>query len=170
MKISSKARRVAVLGLFGALAAVVSAAESALPPLPLMPPGAKLGLSNILLMYLVIEAGLPYAAAVAVFKSTIVLLTRGVMAAAMSLTGGILSLAAVFILYRIKSLGTVGLGVASAAAHNLGQLAVSLLIAGGAAIYYLPTLLIFAVATGSITGIALHYLMPAMNKALSKVK
>ncbi len=167
MVLNSKARRTAFLGLFGALASVISMAESALPPLPLMPPGAKLGLSNMILMYLVMKAGLPYALAVAVFKSALVLLTRGVTAAVMSLTGGLMSLLAVYSIYRIKSVGSVGLGIVSATAHNIGQLIISLIIVGGAAIYYLPTLLIFAVITGTLTGIALHYLITPMNKAIN---
>ncbi len=167
MKLNTKASRAAVLGLYGALAAVISVAESALPPLPLLPPGAKLGLSNILLMYLVMEIGLPYAAAVAIFKSTVVLLTRGATAAAMSLAGGLLSLIAIFLIWRIRAIGSVGLGVISAIAHNMGQLAVSSVIVGGAAIYYLPALLIFAATTGTVTGIALHYLSAPMNRVIN---
>ena len=167
MKINTKAKRAAVLGLFGALAAVISAAESALPPLPFMPPGAKLGLSNILLMYRVKEVGLPYALAVAIFKSAVVLLTRGVTAAMMSIAGGVLSLLAVYLIYRLRAIGSVGLGVISAVFHNLGQLAVSLVIAGGAVIYYLPALMLFAVSTGAVTGIALHYLIKPINKVIN---
>ncbi len=170
MKINSKVQRIALLGLFGALAAVISVAENALPPMPFMPVGAKLGLSNIILMFLIMEAGLPYALAVAIFKSTIALLTRGVTAAAMSFTGGILSLAVIYILHRFKCVGSVGLGISGAIAHNIGQLCISLVIAGGATFYYMPMLLIFAVASGTLTGIALHYIIPAMNKAIGKVK
>ncbi len=167
MKINTKAKKAAMLGVFGALAAVISVAENALPPIPMLPPGAKLGLSNILLMYIVTEAGLPYALAVAIFKSTAVLLTRGITAAIMSLAGGILSLLAVYIFYRFKAIGEIGLGVISAVCHNLGQLAVSLIITGGAAIYYLPALLIFAVISGSVTGIAFFFTKEPINKAIN---
>lgn len=166
MKLGSNAQRTAFVGLFGALASVITAAESALPPLSFMPVGAKLGLSNIILMFLVLRAGLPYALAVAVFKSTVVLLTRGITAALMSIAGGVLSLFTVYLLRRIRSVGCIGLSVSGAAAHNIGQLCVSIAITGAAAVYYLPALLIFAVASGIITGIALYLLLPAMGRAI----
>ena len=46
------AKRVALLGVFSAVAVALSAAENMIPPLPFMPPGAKLGLSNIITMFL----------------------------------------------------------------------------------------------------------------------
>ena len=50
---SSAARRVAVTGLLGALALALSFLEGLLPPVPVLPPGAKLGLSNIAVLYAV---------------------------------------------------------------------------------------------------------------------
>ncbi len=170
MKLKSYAHKAAVLGVFGALASVIAVAENAIPPIPFMPAGAKLGLSNILLMYLVMEAGLPYAAAVTLFKSTVVLLTRGVTSAAMSLAGGLISLLAVYLFCRIRQLGSVGLCIIGAAAHNAGQLCVCILITGGAAIYYLPPLMLFSILTGTVTGITLYCTMPLINKTVSKVR
>ena len=46
-----KAGRVAFTGLLAALAIALSFLEGLLPPLPMMPPGAKLGLSNLATMY-----------------------------------------------------------------------------------------------------------------------
>ena len=43
----SKSGRVAFTALLAALALALSFLEGLLPPLPMMPPGAKLGLSNI---------------------------------------------------------------------------------------------------------------------------
>ena len=43
--------RVALTGLLAALALALSFLEGLLQPLPMMPPGAKLGLSNIASMY-----------------------------------------------------------------------------------------------------------------------
>ena len=42
--------------------------ENLIPPLPMMPPGAKLGLSNLATMYAADSLGLPSALFLAVFK------------------------------------------------------------------------------------------------------
>ena len=47
----SSAKFVAFTGILAALAVVLSLLENLLPPVPGMPPGAKLGLSNIVSMY-----------------------------------------------------------------------------------------------------------------------
>ena len=53
----SSAKFVAFTGILAAVALVLSLLESLLPPIPGMPPGAKLGLSNIVSMYAVGNLG-----------------------------------------------------------------------------------------------------------------
>ena len=86
-----KAGRVAFTGLLAALAIALSFLEGLLPPLPMMPPGAKLGLSNLATMYAAGSLGLPSALFLAVFKGVFALVTRGGMAGLMSLSGGVVS-------------------------------------------------------------------------------
>ena len=50
-EINKKTLRLTTLAVLGALAIVLSALENLIPPLPMMPPGAKLGLSNIVTMF-----------------------------------------------------------------------------------------------------------------------
>ena len=61
------ARRVAVTGLLGALALTLSLLEGMLPPVPTLPPGAKLGLSNIAMLFAVQSLGLLPALGIAIF-------------------------------------------------------------------------------------------------------
>ena len=83
-----KAGFAALSGLLAALALTLSLLEGMLPPLPGMPPGAKLGLSNVVMMYAAGTLGLPFAMALAVIKGGFALLTRGVTAGAMRFSGG----------------------------------------------------------------------------------
>lgn len=161
----SAARKVSVIGIYAAAAVVISAVEGAVPAMPFMPPGAKAGLSNIIVMFLAIEAGLPAAISVAVFKSVFALATRGVTAALMSISGGVVSSVVIFLLCRRKLFGCIGIGVGGASAHNLAQLCVSLLIIGDAARFYFPMLMIFGIASGILTGFLLKLLLPAMHKS-----
>ena len=75
-----KAGFAALSGLLAALALTLSLLEGMLPPLPGMPPGAKLGLSNVVMMYAAGTLGLPFAMALAVIKGGFALLTTGVTA------------------------------------------------------------------------------------------
>ena len=87
-------------GLLAALALALSFLEELLPPLPMVPPGAKLGLSNIASMYAAGTLGLPSALFLAVFKGLFALMTRGGMAGIMSLSGGIFSTLVMWLLLK----------------------------------------------------------------------
>ena len=62
--------------------------------------------------------------------------------------------------------GIIGVSIASAAAHNAGQLLVACVISGTPALVwgYGPLLLLFAIITGAVTGTILRIVMPALEK------
>lgn len=85
----------------------------------------------------------------------------------MSLSGGLLSALAMFLLMRYakKFLGMVGISVICAVFHNMGQLVAAVFITGTAdVIYYAPALAVFGVITGALTGVILGSVMPALEK------
>lgn len=166
LNLSPQTRGIAFNGLLAALALVLTAVESMMPPLPLMPPGAKLGLSNIVTMYAAGAAGLGPALCIAVVKGLFSGLTRGVTAMLMSLSGGILSTLVMWLLLRLKSrpFGLIGLGVSGALSHNAAQLLVAALLTTPAVVYYIPWLIIFGVLAGILTGMVLNVIMPLLDK------
>ena len=93
-----KVKRLALMGLLFALAMALSFLESLLPALPMLPPGIRLGLSNIVTMYALFVLGPVSGYTIAVLKSLFVLLTRGAVAAAMSASGGIASVTVMLLL------------------------------------------------------------------------
>ena len=68
-EIKKKTLRLTTLAVLGALAIVLSALENLIPPLPMMPPGAKLGLSNIVTMFAAGTFGLIPSLAIALLKA-----------------------------------------------------------------------------------------------------
>ncbi len=159
-------RKITLLALFSAAAVAISVFEGMLPLTPLMPPGAKAGLSNIIVMFLAAEVSLPSAIAVAVFKAVFALVTRGATAAAMSLAGGLLSCLVLWLVARSRPFGLVGIGIAGATAHNLAQLAVAILLVGPAIRYYAPIMLLLGILSGIVTALLLKLLTPVMKKLL----
>ena len=161
------AYKTALTGIMCALALALGFLESLLPPMPWLPPGAKPGFSNIITMFAAGNLGLPSALIIAVAKGCFAFVTRGFTAGIMSLSGGILSAVAMYLLLRFASgkLGLIGISVISALFHNLGQLAAAVFITGTASIaYYAPALALFGIASGAVTGIVLCAVMPALEK------
>ncbi len=169
MKQMNPAQKAALLGVFGALALALSFLEHTLmPAVPLLPPGAKLGLSNIVTVVCGALFGPPAAFYIAALKALFAFVTRGATAGLMSLAGGLLSAAALSLLLRQigRTVSYLGVGVLCAAAHNLGQLLMSVCLTGSPALLsYGKYLLLFALLTGTLTGLMLCVLVPRLQKS-----
>ena len=157
------ARWLTLLALWAAVAVAVSWLESLLPLAPFLPPGAKAGLSNVVVMFLAAEVSLPAALAVAAFKALLALVTRGATAALMSAAGGLLSALVLWLAAKGK-LGCFGLGVTGALTHNAAQLAAAFLLVGPAVRWYAPVMLLTGLAAGAITAFLLYLLAPRMGQ------
>lgn len=160
--------KIALLGVFGALALSLAFLENTLlPDLPLLPPGAKIGLSNIVTVLCGALFGGGYAWYITALKALFAFLTRGVTAGLMSLAGGALStLALCLLLKRVdKTVSYLGVGVLCAAAHNLGQLLMSMALTGSLSLWhYGKYLLLFALCSGTLTGLVLCVLLPRLKR------
>ncbi len=168
MRAESKAKKAASMGLLMALAIALNFLENLIPALPAMPPGVKLGLSNIVVAYCLFYLGGREALFVAVLKSGFVLLTRGVVAGAASISGGLLSLAAMGIAMRLAGKGPsryFAVSIPGAVLHNMGQLlAVSVMLKNTAVFYSLPVLFLAGVLMGCVTAALLRVVLPALRR------
>ena len=142
--------KIALMGLLFALAMALSYVEGLLPVLPALPPGVKLGLSNIVTMYCLFCLGGKEALTLAVLKSLFVLLTRGGVAMAMS--------------FKRFAPSAFLISVAGAVFHNLGQLGMaSFILRSQFALAYLPIMVFSGICMGALTGTLLRVLTPYMN-------
>ncbi|MEG0769754.1 MAG: Gx transporter family protein [Ruthenibacterium sp.] len=163
---SSATKRVALIGMLFALAMVLSFAESALTGALGLPPGVKLGLANVVVMYALLCLGVRDALLLVLLKGLFGLLTRGAVAGALSVTGGLLSL---LVLWLLCLLGQKKeyfiLSVSAAVAHNAGQLLMlKLLMKSRYTLYYAPVLLISGLGMGTLTALSLKAVLPALEK------
>lgn len=173
MKNKKYTKRVALLGIMGALALALSFLESLIPALPGLPPGAKPGLSNIVTMFMASSSGIADAFFITIIKAVFAGITRGSTAMLMSASGGLLSTAAACFLLRSEKInsGYIGIGIICAVCHNIGQLVSACLISGTWSLIfgYGPLLLLFAVATGFVTGTVLKLVLPALDKITNRL-
>lgn len=157
-------------GILAALAIALSFLESLIPDIAFLPPGAKLGLSNIAVMFAVMIVGYGDGLSIAAVKSGFVFFTRGLSSFFMSFAGGMLSCISLIILTSAckklkKEYSYIGISVICAVMHNIGQItAASVYMTTNLVTSYLPLLLIFGVIAGIITGIILKTVMPALSK------
>lgn len=161
------AKRVGLLGVLAALALALSFLEGLLPPLPMTPPGFKLGLSNIVSMFAAGSLGLPHALFLALFKGGFSFLTRGAAAGLMSLSGAALSALCTWALLTKTKLPFLLVGVAGAMAHNFAQLLCAWALTSHAALFYIPALLLFGTLSGLLTGTVLKLVLPFLERVFS---
>ncbi|MCS6902965.1 MAG: Gx transporter family protein [Candidatus Bipolaricaulota bacterium] len=158
--------------LFAALLAlgiVLYVLEGLFPPLlPL--PGAKLGLSNILVLFTMLFLGYKDGILLALARSLLGSFISGTAlapGALLSLAGGLASAIVVALSLRFLTppLGLVGVSVLGAVTHNLTQLAVAyfLFVQISGLFYYLPVLLFFALVSGLVTGLIAVYLFERLG-------
>lgn len=163
----SVVRLTALTGILGALMLAFSYTEKMLTSLLPLPPGVKPGLANIIVMFACCTAGFGCAFLLTLIKSAFVLLTSGVTAGIISLSGGLLSVTATAFLIK-KAVGRfsfTGISVLGALAHNAGQtLAACAVIGSFGYLYYFPVLVISAVVTGAVTGTILRCVLPPLKK------
>lgn len=89
----------------------------------------------------------------------------------MSLAGGVLSTLLMALCLRLfaRHVSYIGIGVAGAVAHNMGQLGMAMLLLDDSLLYYSPWLLFLAVAAGTVTGLTLNLVMPALRRSMARL-
>lgn len=126
-------------------------------PVPFLAPGAKLGLANlitVLALYILPR----WQDALTVLLLRILLASLfgggpGIMA--YSMAGGLLSFAVMTLLRRCPRFSLIGVSCAGGFAHNIGQLALAVLITGSPGLFlYLPVLGPCGLVTGFLIGFA----------------
>lgn len=165
-----KVKKLVLMALLISQALVLHYIESFFPVLL---PGVKLGLANIITLVTLILFGLKEAMAVVIIRSVLGPILGGSPTAILySLAGGIFSgliMAVLYIKYR-KYFSLIGISTAGAVFHNIGQLLVASWVFGTISVLYtyLPILMIAAVVTGYFVGLASHYILRFLNKHVKK--
>lgn len=152
-----RVKKTAYVGMLSALSIVISAFESFFP---LMLPGLKLGLANIVTVFALYYVGTKEAYFVLGVRCLVSsILFGGVTTLAFSLCGGLLSLTSSLVIKKFFAdcFSFIGVCVIGAALFNVGQIGVCAVIFRSTAVLgYLPLLLLGSVVCGGVTGIILN--------------
>ncbi len=134
-------------------------------PLPIPVPGIKLGLANLVVLFLLMHTGPWQALALSLSRVLLsALLFSGFSGWIFSVAGALLSWALMALLVRSQAFSPVGVSLAGGMAHNLGQLAMAAIYTHSPGIIpaYLPVMMIAGVAMGAVNGI----IVSGLNRAL----
>ena len=162
-----KTKKVATLGLCIALSMVLSFIEHQIPPLVAVP-GVKVGLPNLVMVFMLYKIGWKETAIVSIVRVVLVSMIFGsVISMAYGLSGATLSLIGMILLQKTKLFSTVTVSVVGGVLHNVGQIAMACIIMETALLVsYLPVLLI----SGTIAGVLIGIVAGLLVKKLEKVK
>jgi heptaprenyl diphosphate synthase len=162
---------VALLGALLALSAALSVAESMLGALlPLPVPGVKLGLANIISLFLLRYFSLRATLAVGVLRTLLsALFVGGIGMFVYAAPGAVLSILAMYAAMRhIKPLSLTGISVIGACVHNLAQVCVAVAVTAETGLfYYAFVLLIVGAVSGTITGAVARMTFPRAAAVLN---
>lgn len=161
-----KTRRMTLLAMYTTIALTIFLVEALLPTLTPVP-GIKLGLANIVTLWLLIYASPKDAFLVLLMRIFLASILAGqMMSFAYSLCGGILCFLAMTALYRF--LGRkyiVFVSIIGALFHNLGQIVIAVIVLQSFSILsYLPVLTISGILAGTFTGLCALFASGKLRK------
>lgn len=158
-------KKMVLLSLMTSIALVIYVLEA---QIPVLFPGIKLGLANMISLTALILLGWREALIIMFLRTILGSIFGGSMSAFIfSICGGILSNIAMILLYKFfkDSLSLWSISICGAIFHNIGQLFAASIIIKDFRIYvYLPVLLISAVITGYFIGLCTNFLITHLRK------
>ncbi|MBR3895197.1 MAG: Gx transporter family protein [Clostridia bacterium] len=150
MNKKSNVKRLTFLGLCATVALLLSYVEFLLPPLFVAVPGIKLGLPNLIIIFLLYRLGWRAAVTVSMIRLLISSILFGsAMTFAYSLAGAVLSLLVMGLLKKTDLFSMTVVSIAGGVSHNLGQILVAMLLLNTPQIVYY---MIVLAVTGTISG------------------
>lgn len=160
-----KSKKIALYGLFIALAFIFSYIES-LIPIPFPVPGIKLGLANLVVIIAIYGIGVKEAFVLSMVRILLVGFTfRDPSTLMFSFAGGVLSWLVMAVFKKLKLFSMVGVSIIGGIAHNIGQIIVAIIYVNNTSlIYYLPFLLISGVISGALIGILSGMILARLKK------
>ena len=151
--------KIALCGVLIALAMILSYLESLVP---MAVPGVKLGLANLVTIIALQKLDLKSTVVISVGRIILSNVLFGNMAVLLySLAGAACSILIMTALKKCRVFGLVGISVAGAVFHNLGQILVAVCVMENVRIFYYMFILLI---TGTVAGVAIGLLASFLLK------
>jgi len=162
----AKTKKLALIALLTAISLIVFVIEAQIPaPLPV--PGVKLGLANMITLIAMLLLGRKEAGLVLLLRIVMgSMFAGGFSGFLFSIAGGLLAYAVMCLTLKLFPEKLVWVvSILGAIGHNVGQLAVSVVVSGTVSILvYAPALIASGIVSGAFTGLGAMYVFRALKK------
>ena len=144
---------------------ILSFVESQIPALVAIP-GIKVGLPNLVIVFLLYRIGWKEAVIVSVIRTLLVSMLFGnIQLLTFSVAGAALSLASMILLKKTNWFSTITVSIVGGIFHNVGQIVAAIIWTQTAGIVtYLPVLLISGTIAGAVIGLVSGMLVERLKK------
>lgn len=157
-------KRIALAGLFLALALIVSLIESYLPPIIPVLPYAKIGLGNVVLLACFLCLGVWEGYIVLVLRCVLTAVFAGNYVALMwSLPSAFVAYTAMVLLYKTRLFSVVGTSMVGGILHNFVQICVACAVIGKSVFAYLPYMMLAGALAGFATGTICYFVCKTLK-------
>lgn len=149
-------KKLATLSIAVSLAMVLSYVDKIITSLAPLPPGIKLGLANIAVVFAIYKLGVKDGVIISVVRVILASFLFGtVVSFWYAIAGATVSLILMIILKKLTPLSCVTVSTVGGISHNVAQICVaSILFDTNLLVYYLPFLLVAGVVAGIVIGTA----------------
>nr|WP_300002049.1 Gx transporter family protein [Tissierella sp.] len=158
------------LSILVSIGLALSVLEASIP-LPVAIPGARLGLSNMVVLITLVVFGFKEGLIVSSLKSIVLMLVTGSVSSFIySFSGAIISCIVMYIVYKnfSKIFSIIGVSIFGALSHNFAQVTVASIMLNNSRIYtYLPFLMLTSIFTGYFVGLSSIYIIRNLKKNFS---
>ena len=167
-----KTKKLTLLSLLTAIALTIFMVEAQIPALTPIP-GIKMGLANIVTVFVVFSIGSKEAAAVLFVRIFLGAVFAGNFSTIFySAAGGACAIGVTILLKKILTKKQLWVaGALGAIAHSIGQMAMAVAITATPGLMaYLPVMIVVSIITGTFTGLCAQFLVNRGNlwKTISK--
>ena len=161
-----KAKKVAFIGISVALAMILSFVESQVPS-PVAHLGIKLGLPNLVIMFLLYKVGWKESILVSLIRIILTFMIFGnIQAFIYSLAGAALSLAGMILLRKLNWFSCITVSIVGGILFNIGQVIAVYFVTSTPEfiIAWLPWLLVGGTVAGAVIGVVSGLLIKRLEK------
>lgn len=159
--------KIIFLSILVSIGLALSILESSIP-LPIAIPGARLGLSNMVVLVTLVVFGFKEGLVVSGLKSIVLMLVTGSISSFIySFSGAVISCVAMYVVYKYFSniFSLIGVSIFGALFHNFAQVSIASLMINNMRIYtYLPFLMLVSIFTGYFVGLSSIYIVKNLKK------
>lgn len=160
-------KKITNISMLLALSVVLNIIENFIPILGGSIPGMKIGIANIIILFVLYAYTFKDALYVSILRVILVgILLTGIFSPTFffSMAGAVLSIVMMYLVKTYTKLSIIGVSIIGSVMHSAGQIGVAILILNTTTIiYYLPWLLLFAIPSGIVVGLISKHMLKSLK-------